>query len=72
MAITNPERVGKALDQLREGLRPFVERELKARHGDAWAHEVKDILGDTRLGTTKGDEALVTAGFWRSRWKMAR
>lgn len=30
MAITNHERVGKALDLLRDGLRPFVERELKA------------------------------------------
>jgi len=30
MAITNSERVGKALDVLKDGLRPFVERELKA------------------------------------------
>ena len=29
MAITNHERVGKAMDLLREGLAPFVERELK-------------------------------------------
>jgi hypothetical protein len=28
MAITNHERVGKALDLLKDGLRPFVEREL--------------------------------------------
>ena len=26
MAISNHERVGKALDLLKEGLRPFVER----------------------------------------------
>ena len=31
MAITNYERVGKALDLLKDGLRPFVERELKAQ-----------------------------------------
>jgi hypothetical protein len=31
VAITNHERVGKALDLLKDGLRPFVERELKAR-----------------------------------------
>jgi predicted AAA+ superfamily ATPase len=30
MAITNQERVGKAMDLLRTGLAPFVERELKA------------------------------------------
>lgn len=31
MAITNNERVGKALDLLREGLAPFVEREVQAK-----------------------------------------
>ncbi|MDS4068645.1 MAG: Swt1 family HEPN domain-containing protein, partial [Candidatus Competibacter sp.] len=30
MAITNHERVGKALEQLKAGLAPFVEREVKA------------------------------------------
>ena len=30
MAITNHERVGKALELLRDGLAPFVERELQA------------------------------------------
>jgi predicted AAA+ superfamily ATPase len=51
MAITNQERVGKALEFLKAGLVPFVEREFKAKYGDGWAHEVKDILSDTRLGT---------------------
>ncbi len=36
MAITNRERVGKALDCLSAGLAPFVERELKVVHGDRW------------------------------------
>ena len=44
MAVTNPERVGKALALLKDGLRPFVERELKAQFGDRWASEVKDCL----------------------------
>ena len=30
MAITNHERVGKALELLKAGLGPFVEREIKA------------------------------------------
>jgi hypothetical protein len=55
MAITNHERVGKALDLLKAGLAPFVERELKARHGDDWALQVREMLGDTRLGDGKGD-----------------
>ena len=36
MAITNSERVGKSLDLLRDGLRPYVERELKATYKDRW------------------------------------
>jgi Swt1-like HEPN len=36
MAITNHERVGKALDLLNAGLRPFVERELKATCKERW------------------------------------
>ena len=30
MAITNHERVGKAMDLLKQGLGPFVEREFKS------------------------------------------
>ena len=36
MAITNRERIGKGLDLLASGLRPFVERELKSQLGDNW------------------------------------
>ncbi len=36
MAVSNRERVGKALDLLCAGLVPFVERELKTVHGDKW------------------------------------
>ena len=54
MAITNHERVGKALELLRAGLTPFVEREFKAKFGDGWAFEIRDTLTDTRLGANKG------------------
>ena len=36
MAITNYDRVGKGLELLRDGLRPFVERELRAQYGKYW------------------------------------
>ena len=49
MALTNHERVGKALELLKTGLLPFIERELKAKYGNGWAFEVKDILSDTAL-----------------------
>ena len=34
MAITNHEQVGKALELLKAGLGPFVERELKSVYQD--------------------------------------
>ena len=42
MAITNRERVGKALDCLSAGLVPFVEREFRAIHGDKWQEAALD------------------------------
>jgi predicted AAA+ superfamily ATPase len=42
MAITNRERVGKALEHLAAGLRPFVERELQAVLGDKWQAALTD------------------------------
>ncbi|MFZ4664286.1 MAG: Swt1 family HEPN domain-containing protein, partial [Caldilineaceae bacterium] len=40
MAITNYDRVGRALDLLKEGVRPFVERELSAQYGNYWITHV--------------------------------
>ncbi len=42
MAISNHERVGKSLDLLNAGLKPFVERELKAVHGDRWEEVARE------------------------------
>ena len=36
MAITNHERVGKALDLLRQGLAPYIEREMRAAYEGQW------------------------------------
>jgi len=62
MAITNHERVGKMLELLRDGLAPFVERELKTCWGDKWAQEVKSVLGDTRLAGMNADPTTDVAG----------
>jgi predicted AAA+ superfamily ATPase len=40
MATTNYERVGKTMELLRQGLQPFVERELLAQHGKYWVTTV--------------------------------
>lgn len=60
MALTNAERVGKALDALKTGLRPFVERELEAVHGKYWITEVTaSWQGDLRW--TENDEPHLDA-----------
>jgi predicted AAA+ superfamily ATPase len=62
MAITNHERVGKMMELLRDGLAPFVERELHTCWGDKWAQEVKCVLGDTRLAGMNSDPTKDVAG----------
>jgi hypothetical protein len=65
MAITNHERVGKSLELLKGGLAPFVERELKARYGDGWAFEVKDVLFPTPVWARARTSRSMTS---RPRW----
>lgn len=55
MALSNHERVGKSLELLRDGLRPYVERELKDVLGENWPQAIQEILTDTRLGRSKAD-----------------
>lgn len=57
MAITNHERVGKALELLKDGLRPFVERELKARDAQGWLNIVRESVSESqaRLFTKTSD-----------------
>ncbi len=62
MALTNHERVGKALELLRDGLRPFVERELKTCWGEKWPQEVKSVLSDTRLAGIASEPTADAAG----------
>jgi len=70
MAITNHERVGKALNLLKDGLRPFVERELKTQYQLSWFEEVKASLSPQQLsfaGTESepfGDIATVLTVIW--------
>ena len=36
MAVSNRDRIGKSLELMASGLRPFVEREPKSRLWDSW------------------------------------
>lgn len=44
MAITNRERIDKGLEQVRIGLSPFVERELKAHLSEDWSAKIEPGL----------------------------
>src|SRR3954470_11903354 len=48
MAITNQEPVGKAMDLLRSGLAPFVEREFKSEHQAQAVEAARRYFGDDR------------------------
>ena len=53
MAITNKERVGRALDTLREGLYPFVEREMRSAYNKYWEkHALSHLYEDRNLKRT--------------------
>ena len=70
MAITNHERVGKALELLTGGLQPFVERELKNADAPNWFAETKRSLAESQLqllGTPEKpqwDAAAILVTMW--------
>lgn len=53
MAITNHERVGKALALLKDGLGPFAEREFKSTYKERSTSEVHRFLDDQHLNAKK-------------------
>lgn len=48
MAISNQERVGKAMDFLRAGLAPFVDREFQSQHKSQATDVARRYFGDDR------------------------
>ena len=54
MAMTNHERVGKALDLLKNGLGPFIGRELTSVYKDRALAEARRLLpADDRLNSSR-------------------
>ncbi len=69
MALTNQQRVGKALELLRAGLAGFVSREFQTRFPDQAAAEAQRRLGTDRL---RGNKPLVewdAAALLRLMWE---
>src|SRR5882762_5250001 len=75
MAITNHERVGKAMDLLKDGLAPFVEREMKAQHNQLWFDEIKAAIGPAQESLFRNaslppwDAASLLAVMW-NQWHV--
>ena len=49
MALSNHERVGKSLELLVAGLKPFVERELKSTYQQGWFEETRRTMAASQL-----------------------
>lgn len=69
MAITNQERVGKAMELLRAGLAPFVEREFKSQHQAQAAEAARRYLGDDRTVGRKPLAEWDVAALLRLMWE---
>ncbi|MDZ4722309.1 MAG: Swt1 family HEPN domain-containing protein [candidate division Zixibacteria bacterium] len=77
MAITNHERVGKALELLNLGLLPFIEREMKSNFGDSWIDDARESIRAAHLvvkntGAIRWDtQAIlaVTSNHWNAVFK---
>src|SRR5690349_9271112 len=61
MALTNQERVGKAMDLLRAGLAPFVEREIASVHEAKSAEAARRDVADRALDSMARLLAAVSA-----------
>src|SRR6266568_872047 len=69
MAISNAERVGKALDLLNQGLFPFMKRELKAFYGDTWFEQASANLREYQMpGKGEGNEHWDTQALLLVMW----
>ena len=69
MAMTNRDRVGKALELLREGLAPYVERKMRSFFGPKAEAEVARLLGDDRLSAGKPLSQMDVAALLKVMWE---
>jgi len=69
MATTNHERVGKALELLKVGLAPFVERELRSAYSDRTAAEAARFLAEDRLNAKKPIAEWDVAALLKVMWE---
>src|SRR5438309_7860177 len=68
MAITNHERVGKAMDLLKAGLTPFVEREFKNLYKEQALVEAQRFIASERLDANRPFATWDVAVLLRLMW----
>ena len=69
MAITNHERVNKAMELLKDGLGSFVERELNNAYKDKAAAQALRFVGDDKLLAKKAVTEWDAAALLRLMWE---
>ena len=69
MAITNQERVGKAMDLLRAGIAPFVEREFTRLHQAQAADAARRYMGEDRTVVKRPLPEWDVAGLLKLMWE---
>ena len=68
MAITNHERVGKALELLKAGLGPFVEREMENAYPEKAQSQAVRFMGEDRLLADKSIAEWDVAALLKLMW----
>src|SRR6266567_4607809 len=68
MAITNHERVGKAMELIKSGLGPFIDREFKTAFQSRAQEQARAILGDDRINSNKPIAAWDAAALLKVMW----
>lgn len=69
MAMTNQDRVGKAIDLLRAGLAPYVQREFDAQFKEQARERAEFLLGTDRLRGNKPISEWDAAALLRLMWE---
>ena len=68
MSMSNHERVGKAMELLKGGLGPFVEREFRNKYQDQTSTETARLLGDDRINARRPILGLDVAALLKVIW----
>jgi ribonuclease III len=58
MGVSNRERIGKALDFLRQGLYFYVEQKMQAVHGSTWMTKAASHLRDHQKSKQQVDDII--------------